>query len=113
MDCADQTDAIDVFSLGGVFFFLLSDGEKPYFHVPSFDKAVQRILKGKLPRLPTIEEYEDDYGEDVIPFVKERAKHPAFLALKEVMVKCWALKPKDRPSSLEVVQMLEEKQREL
>jgi hypothetical protein len=39
----------------------------------------------------------------------EQFNHPASVALREVMVKCWEYKPEDRPSSLEIVQMLEEK----
>jgi len=35
------------------------------------------------------------------------------VALREVMMKCWEYKPEDRPSSLRVVQMLEDKWNEM
>lgn len=111
--CADQNDRIDVYSLGGVFFYLLSDGKKPWYHVPNYDKAVRMILDGEKPRLPRIEEYERKYDREALPFLEERSKHPAFVALREVMRECWAFEPKDRPSSLEVVRMLEEKWSEI
>jgi len=107
MDCADQDDAIDVFALGGVFYFLLSDGEKPWYYLHNYDKAVKLWLKGEKPRLPAIDEHASNNKNLIV--AKERSKHPAFVALAEVMMKCWAFKPEDRPSSLEVVKMLEEK----
>ena len=108
MDCAPQADTIDVFSLGGVFYYLLADGEKPWYHLRSYKEITGNILKGEKPRLPSLEEY-SDYDEDIISHVTKRSKHPAYLALKEIMLKCWAFKPEDRPSSFEVVQMLEKK----
>ena len=112
MDCADQDDRIDVYSLAGVFYYLMSDGEKPWYHMRSYDSSVKAILNGETPPLPDIKAYER-YGDEVMKFVEERMNHPAFLALKEVMVKCWAFKPEDRPSALEVVRMLEERQEEV
>ena len=108
MECAEQDDRIDVFSLGGVFFYLLSDGEKPWYHLHNYQYAVKGILNGEKPRLPTSDEYKSG-GKKIVQFVEERSKHPAFVALKEIMMKCWAFKPEDRPSSKEVVQMLEKK----
>ena len=112
MKCADQSDLIDVFALGGVFYYLLSDGEKPWYYVRSYDEGVERWLNGEKPRLPKTKKYQG-YGERVFSIVQTRSKHPAFLAVKEVMVKCWALKPEHRPSSLQVVQMLEDKWRRM
>lgn len=77
MKCADQSDTVDVFSLGGVFFYLLSDGEKPWYYIRNYDEAVEQILKGKKPRLPKIEEY-SSYGDDVVTKLRERSNHPAF-----------------------------------
>jgi len=108
-DCADQDEKIDVFSLGGVFFFLLSDGMKPYYDSSSYESAVKKILKGKLPHLPKLEEYENEVAEQV----RERSHHPAYRALKEVMLKCWAYEPRNRPSSLEVVRLLEQELRKV
>jgi hypothetical protein len=105
MDCADQNDSIDVFSLGGVYFYILSDGLDPYFEM-DFDTAIKRILSGKLPQLPPIRHYEK-LGENAIDFVKKRANHPAFRALQRIIQNCWRFKPEDRPSSLEVLKMFE------
>ena len=108
-DCADQSAAIDVFSLGSVFFFLLSNGLKPYFQ-SSYDHAVKDILHGRLPELPDSSDYKEYlyYSNDKADFAIERSKHPLFIALQDVMKQCWSFKPEDRPTSLEVVQMLEE-----
>ncbi|KAL7464626.1 hypothetical protein ACHAXS_004975 [Conticribra weissflogii] len=109
MDCADQDEKIDVFSLGGVFFFLLSDGKKPYHDSSSYEKAVKKVLKGKLPHLPKLNEYEREVADQV----RERAYHPAYRALQKVMLKCWAYEPQHRPSSLEVVRILEQELRKM
>ena len=109
MECANQTDRIDVFSLGGVFFYILSDGKKPWYNGGSYKKSVAKILNGEQPTLPTIEEYNTrEFDKKVVAFVRERSKHPAFTALKKVMSKCWEFEPEDRPSALRVVEMLEE-----
>jgi len=108
MECADQSAAIDVFSLGGVFYFLLSNGLHPYFQ-SSYDNAVRDILQGKLPKLPDDADYRRylNFSDKQIDFVIMRSKHPLFVALQDVMKKCWSFDPEYRPTSLEVVQMLE------
>lgn len=113
MDCADQSDAIDVYSLGGVFFFLLSDGRKPWYYMERYDRAVKAILNGETPRLPEVEEYGREFGGEIAALVRERSRHPAFARLREVMIRCWSLEPGDRPLSSWVVQMLEEGRREI
>ncbi len=102
--------SIDVFSLGGVFFFLLSNGLKPYFQ-SSFDDAVSDILGGRLPELPDDSDYKEYlyYSSEKVDFAIKRSEHPLYIALQDVMKQCWSFKPEDRPTSLEVVQMLEEK----
>ncbi len=121
MDCADQSDGIDVYALGGVFYYLLSDGRRPWYYVEDYDSAVERILGGEKSALPgeIPEGVEEELGEGAVtgdeesdvdaPIERERSSHPARAALKEIMMKCWEFKPEDRPSSLQVVQMLEEK----
>jgi serine/threonine protein kinase len=108
MECANQSAAIDVFSLGGVFYFLLSNGLHPYFQ-SSYDNAVRDILQGKLPKLPDDADYRRylNFSDKQIDFVIMRSKHPLFVALQDVMKKCWSFDPEYRPTSLEVVQMLE------
>jgi hypothetical protein len=110
MDCADQDDKIDVFSLAGVFYFLLSDGLDPFGEL-DFEDAVGRILKGELPDLPPLDKkgYDaklDGNGEELV--LKERSMHPAFVAVEDIMLKCWRFDPNDRPSSFEVVKMFED-----
>jgi hypothetical protein len=109
-DCADQSAAIDVYSLGGVFYFILSNGLKPYFQ-SSFDDAVSDILDGRLPELPDDSDYKEYlyYSSEKVDFAIKRSEHPLYIALQDVMKQCWSFKPEDRPTSLEVVQMLEEK----
>ena len=108
MDCADQKDSIDVFSLGGVFFHILSDGLAPYYELSEFDSSVKRILKGKLPQLPPTDHYKK-FGEDAVDFIKKRANHPAYKALQKIMHDCWKFDPNDRPSSLDVLKIFEVK----
>jgi serine/threonine protein kinase len=107
VDCGDQTSAIDVFSLGGVFFYILSNGLRPYFHA-SFSNAVKNILQGGIPKLPDHDDYKKylHFDDEEIDFVTKRAKHPLLVALQDVMKRCWSFNPSDRPTSLEVVQML-------
>jgi len=90
MNCVDQNDAIDTFSLGGVFFFLLTNGFDPYYDVRSYNNAIK---DGEIPHIPK----------------RLDLDHPAYDALRDVMIKCMAFNLSDRPSSLEVVHMLEEK----
>ena len=140
-DCGDQTEAIDVYALGGVFYYLLSGGRKPWYYVAEYDETIRRILGGETSKLPEellLEEEmlaEGELGRDMngrsggeggkkkkkkggadAPWAhltqwRERSTHPAVLALKEVMMDCWQYEPGDRPSSLQVVRMLEEKWR--
>eukprot|EP00804_Cyclotella_cryptica_P030664 CCRYP_018627-RA/>CCRYP_018627-RA protein AED:0.28 eAED:0.28 QI:0/-1/0/1/-1/1/1/0/472 len=112
LECADQNDAIDIFSLGGVLFYLLSDGLEPYHEISTFDSVVKKVLAGQLPRLPPLQKYEK-FGVKTAAFVEKRANHPAFLALRQIMLQCWAYKPQDRPSSLEVLNMFEAKEYEV
>ncbi|KAL3826351.1 hypothetical protein ACHAXA_003675 [Cyclostephanos tholiformis] len=119
MDCADQLDTIDVYALGGVFYYLLSGGRRPWYYIEDYDLAIKRILGGEKSALPDDILDEERLDEGAITGVeefevnassrRERSRHPALVALREVMMKCWEFKPEDRPSSLQVVQMLEEK----
>lgn len=92
--CIDVNEKVDTFTLGGVFFFLLSDGETPFEDTRHFGDFIK---EGKLPSLPK----------------SAVSDHPAFDALSEMTARCRALRIEDRPSSLEVVNMLEEKLREI
>jgi hypothetical protein len=92
--CIDVNEKIDTFALGGIFFFLLSDGEAPFYNVRHYG---DNIKDGKLPPVPR----------------SAVNDHPAFEALSEMVVRCRALRIEDRPSSLEVVRMLEDKLRKI
>ncbi|KAL9184036.1 hypothetical protein ACHAXT_002122 [Thalassiosira profunda] len=87
--CVDENDRVDVYSLGSVFFFLLSGGKDPFFDSRSYFRPIKA---GELPSFPG--------GLDLTD--------PAYVELRSVMSKCMSFKPEDRPSSLEVVRMLEE-----
>ena len=87
-------DRVDTFSLGGVFFYLLTNGFVPYYDKRNYGDAIKG---GDLPHIPS----------------SLHLDHPAYNALKDVMIKCLAFKLRDRPSSLEVVQMLEEKMEQI
>lgn len=133
--CMNQDDKIDTWALGAVFYFLLSDGRIPFYYIMDndhhsrnnnnnnndFTVVMKMILDGITSKLP--EELlslsdDDDEEEDVMIIndmmrkinlsLKERSKHPAYVALKDVMLACWEYNPEVRPSSLKVVQMLEE-----
>ena len=92
--CVDQSDLVDTYSLGSVFFYLLTNGMQPFYDVRSYGKAIKA---GELSHVPKILNLD----------------HPAYTALIEVMNKCMAGKLNDRPSSLEVVQMLEVKVKQI
>lgn len=95
-DCALQTDAVDTFSLGGIFYYLLSNGSDPRFTKERYRMAIREKNVHFLP---------DNYAtlEELV------RPDPASIALMEVMIKCMALKMEDRHTVLDIVQILEEK----
>jgi len=46
-DWGNQTEAIDVYALGGVFYYLLSGGRKPWYYVAEYNEAIHCILCGE------------------------------------------------------------------
>mmetsp|Transcript_2831 Transcript_2831/g.5676 ORF Transcript_2831/g.5676 Transcript_2831/m.5676 type:complete len:531 (-) Transcript_2831:25-1617(-) len=93
-DCTDQNDRVDTFSLGGVFYFLLSGGKDPYYYNRG-QKYDISIRNGDLPLI-------------ALHKIKGRVtSHPAFIALKNIMYDCMAHKLNERPSVSDVVQVLE------
>lgn len=93
-DCADQNDRVDTFSLGGVFYYLLSGGKDPYYYNRG-QKYDISIRNGDLP-LIALHKFEGSV-----------TSHPAFIALKNIMYDCMAFKLNERPSVSDVVQVLE------
>jgi serine/threonine protein kinase len=90
----DVNEKIDTFTLGGIFFFLLSDGRAPFYNERNHG---DHIKVGEMPMLPK----------------SAVSDHPAFEALSELVFRCRALRIEDRPTSLEVVRMLEDKLRKI
>ena len=72
---------------------------------------LKKILKGKLPRLPPIELYEQ-YGSNTVKFIEQRNKHPAFIALQSIMLNCLKFNPDIRPTSYEILKTFETKARD-
>ena len=135
-NCMYQDDKIDTWALGAVFYFLLSDGRIPFYYIMDndhhhsrkknnsnnndFTVVMKMILDGITSKLPEelLSLSDDEEEEDVMIMndmkrilnlsLKARSKHPAYVALKDVMLACWEYNPEVRPSSLKVVQMLEE-----
>ena len=81
---------------------------KPYYQTP-YKKAVKNIFDGVLPELPDRNDFKKRFNvsDELINFMVKRIEHPLFVALQDVMNRCMSLDPEDRPTSLEVVQMLE------
>ncbi len=49
MECANQLDAIEVHFLVGILYYVMSDGEKPWYYAENYRKVVDRILRGERP----------------------------------------------------------------
>ncbi len=50
--CVGQDNKIDVWVLGGVFYYLLPDGRMPFYYINKFDKKMKLILGGAKSKLP-------------------------------------------------------------
>jgi serine/threonine protein kinase len=90
-DDAPQTDKIDVFSMGAVFYYILT-GYAPFNDV-SFKRAIKKITSGIQPPLPKSIQNSTD---------------PSIVAIVDSMNKCRQFHAKDRPSSREVAKELTE-----
>jgi len=80
-----ETEKIDVYSMGNVFYAILS-GMMPFEGLKQ-DKAKKQVMEGKRPKIPSEVEESDDIAIQAI-----------LLATKE----CWRQDPKDRPSATEI-----------
>lgn len=87
MDHGGQTDKIDVFSTGSVFYHILS-GEVP-FKDYEFRKAVKNIKSGAK-----------------LPLSNKIISNPRLFPLIDAMDKCRQLNPKSRPTSKDVARLL-------
>lgn len=86
-----QTDKIDVFALGSLFYLLLTFMSP--FEDLEYKDAIDSILKGNEPSLP----------KDM-----ETTKDPILQLLVNMMKACRRFKANDRPNSKQVVDMLKE-----
>ena len=68
MECANQSDKIHVYSLGDVFYYLMSDGRKHWYYV-KFNTDQKAILNGDHSELLDKGDYSDQYDEDVAKFL--------------------------------------------
>ena len=71
-----------------------------------YGTSVERIVAGENPRLPRAKEYEY-FGKSTAEMVREHARDAAYVALEEVMTRCWAFEPAERLNLIEVMQMLD------
>ncbi|EJK67770.1 hypothetical protein THAOC_11156, partial [Thalassiosira oceanica] len=123
--CAGQDDRVDVYALGGVIYFIVTGGLKPW-HYATFKTRLAGLRGGKTSMFPGDVGYDggggrrgrgkaakaaadkEEHTDDNAAAPDGRLDHPAVRALREVVERCWAYRPEDRPSSLEVVRMLED-----
>lgn len=81
---------MDVFSLGNVFYALLT-GKMIREHMDSVDEKLEQIINDEPPPIP-------DYVTD----------HPSLDVLSAVIQGCWIFDPDERATIFEVVEFLEE-----
>lgn len=111
-ECTDRSAASDVHSLGNILYYILSNGLRPFYQFNRETNSIainDYILKGKLPKLPTPLDYKQykNFTDEQIDFVMKRQEHPLLVVVRDVMKGCWSFDAKDRPTSLDVLQMLE------
>lgn len=87
---APLTDKIDVFSMGAVFYYILT-GKPPFDEQESYTRAIKAITSGKQPHLP----------KDI-----ETSSDPSIQVIVEAMKRCTQFHPKDRPTSREITTLL-------
>jgi len=92
-NCVDQDEGIDTFTLGSVLFYLITCFE-PYYDNRNYYPPIK---KGEVPHIPK----------------RLNLDHPAYVALIDVMKRCMTAKLTDRPKTIEVVHMLEEKVKQI
>ena len=91
-----ETEKIDIYSMGNIFYTILTDQE-PWEEV-SEKKAQAAVVKGVRPEVPQIIEDSSD---------------PVDKAIRNVMYKCWKHKANDRPRAREVADYLAKQLSEL
>lgn len=90
------TEKVDVFSLGHIFFRLIS-GAEPWNRLepggkPTKDEVNAKVQQGILPTMP----------DSIL-----QATDPEIIAIRDVMLQCYEKDPKDRPSAREIANTLQ------
>jgi len=88
--CAKVNDRVDTYSFGGVLFFILTSGLDPHHETRNYFPVIKEAKK---PQFPTDIDYD----------------HPANEAILQVIDRLWTLELNKRPDSLRLVEMLENK----
>lgn len=96
------TEKVDIFSMGHIFFRLIC-GHEPWNRFepggkPSKEEINRKVQRGIMPFIP-----EDVRNSDI----------PEVIAIRDAMISCYALDPKDRPSAREIAQTLDKALTEL
>jgi serine/threonine protein kinase len=95
-DEQNLTEKVDIFSMGHILFRLIC-GHEPWNKLepggkPAKDEIDQKVRKGKLPFIPDFVMNSDD--KEVI-------------AIREAMLRCYAVDPLQRPSAREIARTFE------
>ena len=90
------TEKVDVFSLGHIFFRLIC-GHEPWNKLepggkPTKEEIGEKVQRGDLPFIP----------EDIL-----KSEDPEVVAIREVMLQCYTVDPKQRPSARNVANSLD------
>ena len=89
---AEETEKIDVYSMGNIFYSLLTDLDP--WEETTESNAQQLVLKGKRPEVPQVKAQSVDFVD---------------MALREVMYLCWEHDPAKRPRARNVANFLSKK----
>lgn len=90
------TEKVDIFSLGHIFFRLIC-GHEPWNKLepggkPSKEEINRKVQKGVMPFIPES--------------VKE-SKDPEVVAIRDAMISCYAVDPKERPAARQIARTLD------
>ena len=92
----EETEKIDIYSVGNIFYTLLTDLE-PWADY-SEKKAQKRVLDGKRPKVPEEKKQSVDFVD---------------VALRQAMYGCWLTDPKERPRARKIADYLSSKLQKL